>query len=264
MSATVSVIEVRDVWKKYRRPHQEVNSLKEGLVAFLRGQSGYEEFWALKGVSFSVEPGEAIGVVGPNGSGKSTLLGLMARVLKQTSGAIKVEGRVCPLLELGTGFHVELTGRENVYLNASLLGLGNRETSRRYPDIVDFAELGDVMGAPVKTYSTGMVIRLGFSIAVHLDPDVLLIDEVLSVGDEHFQRKSFQRLLDFKRAGKTIFVVSHNLDAVKQFCERSIWLDRGWVIKDTDSEEVVAKYRAAVETWERSLEEARARDARPS
>jgi ABC-type polysaccharide/polyol phosphate transport system ATPase subunit len=264
VSAAVSVIEVRDVWKRYRRPHQQVNSLKEAAVAFLRGRSGYEEFWALKDVSFSVEPGEAIGLVGPNGSGKSTLLGLMARVLKQTRGSIDVEGRVCPLLELGTGFHLELSGRENVFLNASLLGLRNRETAARYGDIVDFAELHDVMDAPVKTYSTGMIIRLGFSVAVHLDPDVLLIDEVLGVGDEHFQHKSFDRLLQFKEEGKTIFVVSHNLNAVKQLCERAIWLDRGRVIKDTDSEEVITKYRAAVEAWERSLEEARARDARPS
>ncbi len=260
----MSVIEVRDVWKKYRRPHKQVNSLKEAVVAFLRGQSGYEEFWALKDISFSVRAGEAVGLVGPNGSGKSTLLALVARVLKQTQGSIRVDGRVCPLLELGTGFHLELTGRENVFLNASLLGLRNRETARRYQEIVDFAELPDVMDAPVKTYSTGMVIRLGFSVAVHLDPDVLLIDEVLSVGDEHFQHKSFERLLDFKREGRTIFVVSHNLDAVKQLCERAIWLDRGRIIKDTDSAEVVTKYRAAVEVWESSLAEAKARDARPS
>ena len=258
------MIEVRDVWKKYRRPHKQINSLKEAVVAFLRGQSGYEEFWALKDISFSVTAGEAVGIVGPNGSGKSTLLALVARVLKQTQGSIRVDGRVCPLLELGTGFHLELTGRENVFLNASLLGLRNRETARRYQEIVDFAELPDVMDAPVKTYSTGMVIRLGFSVAVHLDPDVLLIDEVLSVGDEHFQHKSFDRLLDFKREGRTIFVVSHNLDAVKQLCERAIWLDRGRIIKDTDSAEVVTKYRAAVEVWEKSLAEAKARDARPS
>ena len=260
----MSVIEVRDVWKKYRRPHKQVNSLKEAVVAFLRGQSGGEEFWALKDISFSVGAGEAVGLVGPNGSGKSTLLALVARVLKQTQGSIRVDGRVCPLLELGTGFHLELTGRENVFLNASLLGLRNRETARRYQEIVDFAELPDVMDAPVKTYSTGMVIRLGFSVAVHLDPDVLLIDEVLSVGDEHFQHKSFERLLDFKREGRTIFVVSHNLDAVQQLCERAIWLDRGRMIKDTNSAEVVTKYRAAVEVWERSLAEAKARDARPS
>ena len=260
----MSVIQVRDVWKRYRRPHQKVNSIKEALVAFLRGQSGYQDFWALRGISVTVEPGEAIAVVGPNGSGKSTLLGLLARVLRPTQGSIRVEGRVCPLLELGTGFHPDLTGRENVFLNASLLGLSHRETARRYGDIVEFAEIADVMDAPVKTYSTGMVIRLGFSVAVHLDPDILLIDEVLGVGDEHFQHKSFGQLLDFKRQGKTIFVVSHNLDAVPALCERAIWLDRGRIVKDEDCEEVVTKYRAAVEAWERSLAEAKARDARPS
>lgn len=260
----MSVIEVQHVWKQYRRPHKQVNSLKEAVLAMLRGQTGYEEFWALRDITFTVEAGEAIGVVGPNGSGKSTLLGLLARVLKATLGSITVAGRVCPLLELGTGFHPELTGRENVFLNASLLGLNQRETARKYDAIVEFAELEEVMDSPVKTYSTGMVIRLGFSVAVHLDPDVLLIDEVLGVGDEHFQHKSFGRLLEFKRQGKTIFVVSHNLDAVRQLCERAIWLDRGRIVKDTDSEEVIAKYRVSVELWERSLAEARARDAPPS
>ena len=260
----MSVIEVSDIWKKYRRPHHQVKSLKEAVVAFLRGRGGYEEFWALKRISLSVERGEAIGLVGPNGSGKSTLLGVLARVLKPTQGSVKVEGRVCPLLELGTGFHPDLSGRENVFLNASLLGLSNRETSQRYQDIVDFAELHHVMDSPVKTFSTGMVIRLGFSVAVHLDPDVLLIDEVLGVGDEHFQHKSFDRLLEFKRQGRTIFVVSHNLEAVGKLCERAVWLDRGRIIKDTDSDEVIAKYRRAVEEWERHLEEAKARDARAS
>ena len=260
----MSVIEVQNVWKKYRRPHQQVNSLKERLVTVLRGQGGYDEFWALKDASFTVHSGEAVGVVGPNGSGKSTLLGLMARVLKPTRGSIRVEGRICPLLELGTGFHPDLTGRENVFLNASLLGLSHRETARRYDDIVDFAELSEFMDAPVKTYSTGMVIRLGFSVAVHLDPDILLIDEVLGVGDEHFQHKSFGKLLDFKREGRTIFVVSHNLDAVKALCERALWMDRGRIFRDGECQLVVEKYRAAVEAWERSLAEAKARDERPS
>ena len=260
----MSVIEVNELWKKYRRPHQKVSSLKEAVFALLRGQTGAEEFWALKNISFSVEPGEAIGLVGPNGSGKSTLLGLIARVLQATQGSIRVEGRICPLLELGTGFHPDLTGRENIFLNASLLGLRSREVLEKYDSIVTFAELEEVMDAPVKTYSTGMVVRLGFSVAVHLEPDILLIDEVLSVGDEHFQHKSFDRLLQFKEEGKTIFVVSHNLNAVKSLCERAIWLDRGRIIKDGEAEQVIAKYRGAVEEWERSVAEARARNARPS
>lgn len=260
----MSTIEVSDVWKQYRRPHQRVNTLKEAVIAFLRGQTGYEEFWALSGVSFAVEPGEAIGVVGPNGSGKSTLLGLLARVLKPTSGSVAVNGRICPLLGLGTGFHPELTGRENVFLNASLLGLGHREVARQYQAIVDFAELSDVMEAPMKTYSTGMMVRLGFSVAVHLDPDVLLIDEVLSVGDEHFQHKSFDRLLQFKEQGRTIFVVSHDLSALAELCGRAIWLDGGNMVADTGCQEVIDAYRKAVAEGERQAREAKARDARAS
>ena len=230
----VSVIAVANLWKRYRRPHMKVTSVKEATLNFLRGERGHDEFWALRDISFAVEAGEVIGVV---------------------------KGRVCPLLELGTGFHPELTGRENVYMNASLLGLSHRETEQRYDDIVEFAELPEVMNAPVKMYSTGMVIRLGFSIAVHLDPEVLLIDEVLGVGDEHFQRKSLEKLLEFKREGRTIFVVSHNLRAVASICERAIWLDWGRIVKDEDADEVIAKYKAAVEAWERSVAEAKAADA---
>ncbi|MFB3882155.1 MAG: ABC transporter ATP-binding protein [Armatimonadota bacterium] len=259
----MTVIEARHICKRYRRPHVRATSVKEAMLALLRGRRGYDEFWALNDVTFGVERGEAIGLVGPNGSGKSTMLGILARVLKATSGTIAVRGRVCPLLELGTGFHPDLSGRENVFLNASLLGLTRRETVARYDSIVDFAEIGEFMDAPVKTYSTGMVIRLGFSVAVHMEPDILLIDEVLGVGDEHFQHKSFGKLLEFKKQGKTILVVSHNLDSVKALCERAIWLDRGRVIKDETATEVVTKYKLAVEAWERSLAEAKARNAPP-
>ena len=254
------VIAVRDLWKQYRRPHVKATSVKEAALQFLRGQRGYDEFWAVREVSFEVEAGEAIGLIGPNGSGKSTVLGILARVLKPTRGQVSVRGRICPLLELGTGLHPDLSGRENVFLNASLLGLGSRQTADRYDDIVEFAELHEFMDAPVRTYSTGMVIRLGFSVAVHMDPDVLLIDEVLGVGDEHFQHKSFGRLLDFKREGKTLFVVSHNLDSIQALCDRAIWLDRGRAFRDGDAREVVAKYKAAVKAWERSLAEAKGRD----
>ena len=259
----MSRIEVRDLWKRYRRPHQRVSTLKEALLAFFRGQTGYEEFWALRSISFTVEPGEVVGVVGPNGSGKSTLLAILARVLVPTRGTVRVEGRVCPMLELGTGFHPDLTGRENVYLNASLLGLNRRETRDRYGAIVEFAELAEFMEAPVKTYSSGMVVRLGFSVAVHLDPDVLLIDEVLGVGDEHFQHKSFERLMEFKQQGKTILVVSHELNAIGRFCERAIWLDHGHMMMDSTSDQVVQKYRSAVEEVERAAAQAKAPHAHP-
>jgi ABC-type polysaccharide/polyol phosphate transport system ATPase subunit len=245
------MLEVREVWKKFRRPHIRVTSLKEHVVVFLRGQSGYDDFWALKGVSFTVSPGEAVALIGPNGSGKSTLFAMLARVLEPTKGTVRVEGRVCPLLELGTGFHPELTGRDNVYLNGSLLGLSHREIERRYQSIVDFAELPDVLDAPVKTYSSGMVVRLGFSVATHVDPDVLLIDEILSVGDEHFQHKSFAKLREFKEAGKTICVVSHDLNGVQQLCERTIWIEYGVVKMDGVTAEVIQAYREAVAESER-------------
>jgi len=240
------VIEVRNVWKQFRRPHVRVNSLKEAVVAFLRGQTGYTDFWALQDISFTVSPGECVGLIGSNGSGKSTLFAMIARVLDPTRGAVRVDGRVCPLLELGTGFHPELSGRDNVYLNGSLLGLSHREVEARYQDIVTFAELPEVMEAPVKTYSTGMTVRLGFSVAVHVNPDVLLIDEVLSVGDEHFQHKSFSRLQQFKEEGKTIFVVSHDLNSVHALCERVIWVERGELRLDGGSEAVITAYRTAV------------------
>ncbi len=247
------VIEVQHLWKKYRRPHIKVTSLKEAFVAFVRGQTGYTEFWALEDISFSVQPGEAVGVIGPNGSGKSTLFAIIARVLRPTKGTVSVRGKVCPLLELGTGFHPELSGRDNVYLNASLLGLSHEETLARYHDIVAFAELEDVMEAPVKTYSTGMLVRLGFSVAVHMDPEVLLIDEVLSVGDEHFQHKSFDRLKQFKDEGKTVFVVSHDLFAVEKLCERSLWVQHGKLLMDGPTSEVIEAYREAVAQQEQSV-----------
>jgi len=234
------------------------------MIAFFRGERGYDEFWALRDISFSVEKGEAIGLVGANGSGKSTLLGIMARVLRPTRGTVSVTGRVCPLLELGTGFHPDLTGRENVFLNSSLLGLSHRETAARYDEIVDFAEIYDFMNAPVKTYSTGMVVRLGFSVAAHMDLDILLVDEVLGVGDEHFRHKSFARMVELKRQGKTIYVVSHNLDSIEAFCERAIWLDSGRLVADADAREVVAQYRAAVDWYEKQVSEAKARNQLPS
>ena len=247
------MIEVHNIWKQYRRPHIRITSLKEAAVAFLRGQTGYTQFWALEDVSFTVNAGEGVGVIGPNGSGKSTLFAIIARVLEPTKGTVKVQGKVCPLLELGTGFHPELSGRDNVYLNASLLGLSHEETRERYRSIVEFAELPEVMDAPVKTFSSGMVVRLGFSVAVHMDPEVLLIDEVLGVGDEHFQHKSFARLKQFKDEGKTVFVVSHDLFAVQRLCERALWVQDGKLIMDDASPRVIEAYREAVAKQEQSV-----------
>jgi len=249
----VPVIEAHSIWKQYRRPHVKASTLKEAIIALLQGKRGYDEFWALRDIAFSMEKGEAVGLVGANGSGKSTLLGILARVLRPTRGSVAVNGRVCPLLELGTGFHPDLTGRENVFLNSSLLGLSHKETAARYDDIVDFAELHDFMAAPVKTFSTGMVVRLGFSVAAHMDPDILLVDEILGVGDEHFRHKSFARMVELKQQGKTICVVSHNLDSIELFCKRAIWIDAGRLIADGEVSDVVAQYRAAVDWYEQQL-----------
>ena len=241
-SSNHSRITVDHLWKRYRRPHQRAATLKQAFLAFLRGQTGYDEFWAVKDISFTVGEGEAVGVIGPNGSGKSTLLGLIARVLRPTKGETHVEGRVCPLLELGTGFHPELTGRENVYLNASLLGLRGKQVRKRYDEIVAFSELADFMDAPVRTYSSGMYLRLAFSVAVHVDPDVLLIDEVLAVGDQRFHSKCIDKINSFREEGKAILLVTHDLPAVRQLCQRTIWMHQAEKLLEGPTEEVLDAY----------------------
>jgi len=238
------VIVVDRAAKRYRLRHEGSGSLKN-LV--LRGRGArVEALWALRDVSFTIRPGETVGVVGHNGSGKSTLLGLLARVSRPTSGAVETRGRVAPLLELGAGFHEDLTGLENIQLHGSILGLSNKRMRELTPEIVAFSELGEFIDTPLRTYSDGMIMRLGFSIAVHSDPDILLIDEVLAVGDEAFQRKCYARIERFQSAGKTILFVSHDLEAVEEVATRAIWLEAGHVRMDGPAREVVEAYRAAV------------------
>lgn len=241
-----AAIEVRDVWKQFIIRHNRADSLKERFVGLFnrRYRERCEIFWALQGINLAVEPGEALGLIGPNGSGKSTLLRLIARTLYPTRGEITVRGRVAPMIEIGVGFHHELTGHENIYLNASLYGLTRREVDRLYRDIVEFSELGEFIDVPVKNYSTGMHARLGFSIAVHLDPDILLIDEVLAVGDERFQKKCMERMMEFRRQGKTIIFVSHNAEAVKRLCNRVCLLSHGAIIEMGEASKVLEAYRA--------------------
>jgi lipopolysaccharide transport system ATP-binding protein len=199
-------------------------------------------FYALKDVSFRMEPGESLAVVGANGAGKSTLLSMVAGLVPPDRGAIDVNGRVAALLELGSGFHPDLTGTENVHLNAALLGVSRNRLDEILPDIVDFAELSDFMAEPLRTYSTGMVLRLAFSVALKVDPDILLIDEVLAVGDQAFQKKCFEKILDFRRRGKTILCVSHASGMVQQLCTRAIWIDHGDVVLDGSIGEVINAY----------------------
>jgi len=239
-------IEVRNVWKQFIIRHNRSDSLKERFLGLFhrRYREQCEPFWALRDISFAVERGEALGLIGPNGSGKSTLLRLIARTLYPTKGEIIVRGRVAPMIELGVGFHHELTGQENIYLNASLYGLTRREVDRIYRDIVEFSELEGFIDVPVKNYSMGMKARLGFSVAVHLDPDILLIDEVLAVGDERFQKKCLERMMGFRERNKTIVFVSHSTEAVKKLCDRACLLMRGEIVAAGHVSEVLEAYTA--------------------
>jgi lipopolysaccharide transport system ATP-binding protein len=243
-------IEFEGVWKKFRRGerHDSLRDLVPALAhrltrrAPLQDNLRSEEFWAVRDASFSVGPGEALGIIGSNGAGKSTTLKLLSRILKPTRGTCSVTGRVGALIEVAAGFHPDLTGRENVYLQGAIMGMKRAEVARRFDEIVDFAGVATFIDTPVKRYSSGMNARLGFSIAVHLQPHVLLIDEVLSVGDMAFQQKCFRRMLEFKRQGVAIAFVSHNLQAVMQLCNRAILLDRGKVAASGPAVEVLGTY----------------------
>lgn len=236
------VICVENISVQYRIPRERVSGIKEFAIRILQRRLEYEEFWALDGISFNVKNGEVFGIVGQNGAGKSTMLKVMARVLQPTRGHLVMRGNLAPLLELGGGFHSELVGRENVYLNMALLGHTRRETDLLFDDIVEFAEIHDFIDAPLRTYSTGMVARLGFAVATSLRPDILLVDEVLSVGDNRFQEKCLDRMRSFRSAGTTIVIVSHSMDTVKNFCNRALWLDHGKIKTMGEVEKVVEEY----------------------
>ena len=243
-------IEVRDVHKTYRRygRRKQFATLKSALLSgsVLRDLRPDAMFEALKGVSFDVPAGKTFGLVGRNGSGKSTMLKLIAGIGKPTSGTVRVEGRVSALIELGAGFHPEISGRENVFINGMMLGLSRREITSRFDDIVRFAELEEFIDEPVKTYSSGMYMRLGFAVAINVDPDVLLVDEVLAVGDEAFTHKCLDKFADFRRRGRTVLLVTHSLDLVTRFCDEALWLDNGLAKAQGDPKRVVDAYLMAV------------------
>src|SRR6187401_2874776 len=223
-------IELEHVSKIYRKyTGRQFATLKSALLqrSILRDLQPSETFPALTEVSFSVPKGSTYGVIGRNGSGKSTALKLVAGITKPTSGSVKVKGRISALIELGAGFHPEISGRENVFINGIMLGLSKKEITKRFDEIVRFAELEDFIDAPVKTYSSGMYMRLGFAVAIHVDPDVLLVDEVLAVGDEGFTHKCLDKFAELRRLGKTILLVTHSLDMVTRFCDEALWLDTG-------------------------------------
>ena len=234
-------IELRGVWKSFRRHTNRMLLRAHAQRLFSRSRQP-ERFHALKDVSFRMDPGESLAVVGSNGAGKSTLLSLVAGLVPPDRGTLGVNGRIAALLELGSGFHPDLSGAENVYLNAALLGVGRRRIKEIFADIVEFSELGDFMAEPLRTYSAGMSMRLAFSVAVNVDPDILLVDEVLAVGDRAFQAKCFKKVLDFRRRGKTILCVSHASGMVQELCSRAIWLDHGELLLDGPIPEVLDAY----------------------
>ncbi len=236
-------VEISNVSKRYFLRKEAMRSLKSTVLGLLTGRRIRQDLWALKDVSFSAKQGETVGVIGANGAGKSTLLGIIAGTITPTSGRVHTEGRMSTLLELGAGFHPDLTGRENVFLNGSILGLSRKDIQRRFSQIVNFAGLSEFIDMPVKHYSSGMYVRLGFAVAVEVDPDVLLVDEVLAVGDEEFRKKCLGRMADFQRSGKTIIVVSHDLETVKKMCHRVVLLGEGKIVTLGDPDKVVEEYK---------------------
>jgi ABC-type polysaccharide/polyol phosphate transport system ATPase subunit len=239
------VLRLEGVSVIYRVTKERITSLKEYAIRRLRREVMHVEFWALRDVSLELRRGEVFGIVGSNGAGKSTLLKVVAKVLRPSRGRVWVRGSVAPLLEMGAGFHLELTGRENVYLYGSLLGYTRQEMEEKFDRIVDFAELGEFIDSPLRTYSTGMVTRLGFSIATDVQPDILIVDEVLGVGDEAFQRKSKARMLGFCEQGTTVILVTHNSQMMRSTCQRAMWLDHGTMKMIGSAEEVADAYYAA-------------------
>jgi ABC-type polysaccharide/polyol phosphate transport system ATPase subunit len=241
----LSAVEFERVSKRFTIHHERARSFQDLLIRRFRRSRTSEEFWALRDVSFGVEPGTSLGVVGANGSGKSTLLKLVTRILAPTTGKVAVNGRVSALLELGAGFHPELTGRDNIFLNASILGMQRAEVARRFDAIVKFSGLERFIDTPVKNYSSGMYARLGFAVAINVDPDILLIDEVLSVGDESFHERCLEAIHRFHRRGKTLLLVSHDVNAVRNICTQVIWLEDGRIRARGEPGVVVSDYVAA-------------------
>jgi ABC-type polysaccharide/polyol phosphate transport system ATPase subunit len=265
----MNAIEVDHVTKTYRRygRRRHFGTLKSALLSgrFFRDLRPDEVLQALNDVSFHVEAGRTFGIIGRNGSGKSTMLKLIAGIGKPTSGRVHVQGRVSALIELGAGFHPEITGRENVFINGMMLGMSKRAIAERFDEIVAFAELEDFIDAPVKTYSSGMYMRLGFAVAINVNPDVLLVDEVLAVGDQAFTHKCLEKFEEFRRSGRTILIVTHSLDVVARFCDQALWLDQGRICGQGPPDQVIDAYLSAVATAEQAAPEspaARLQEAR--
>lgn len=245
------VIKVDDVGMQYNLQKEKVDNLKEYVIKFLKRELSFNKFWALKHISFQVEKGDKLGIIGLNGAGKSTLLKVISGVIKPTEGSINIKGKIVPLLELGSGFDPEYTGRENIYLKASLLGYSKDYINEKIDDIIEFAELGDFIDVPLKNYSTGMSARLAFSIATIVEPEIMILDEVLAVGDAKFREKSEERMKSLLQDDVTVLYVSHTLTSVRQLCNKAIWLENGKMVMKGNIDEVADKY----EEWVLSKED---------
>jgi len=239
------MIKAEHVTVTYRMANDKIHSIKEYLVALLKHKLKYEEFLALSDVSFEIKKGEVVGIIGNNGAGKSTLLKVISGILTPSQGAVELKGNVVPMLELGSGFDFDLTGRENIFLNGAILGYSEAFLKSKYDEIVAFSELGDFINHPVRNYSSGMVMRLAFSIASMVDPDILIVDEILAVGDAAFQEKSYARMMEMMSHGTTVLLVSHNIDQIRRLCDRVIWLDHGKVVDIGDTNELCDRYSNA-------------------
>tara|TARA_X000000950_G_C13900794_1_gene654813 strand:+ start:1372 stop:2586 length:1215 start_codon:yes stop_codon:yes gene_type:complete len=237
-----NIIKINNISKKYLKGKLKDDSLRGTLHSVIKGNSKGEEFWALKKVSFTAKKGEVIGIIGKNGAGKSTLLKILSQITKPSEGYIELSGRVASLLEVGTGFHPELTGRENIFLNGTILGMSRKEIKLKFNDIVNFSGVDKFLDTAVKHYSSGMYVRLAFAVAAYLEPEILIIDEVLAVGDADFQKKCLGKMKDVAESGRTVLFVSHNIAAVKSLCDRAIYLEKGEIIMDDDCENVIKRY----------------------
>ena len=238
------MIKANHISVSYRMSHDKIQSIKEYLVALVKRKLSYEEFHALNDVSFEIKKGEVVGIVGNNGAGKSTLLKVISGILRPTKGDVELGGNVVPMLELGSGFDFDLTGRENIFLNGAILGYSESFLKSKYDEIVAFSELGDFINIPVRNYSSGMVMRLAFSIASMVSPDILIVDEILAVGDAAFQEKSYARMTELMSHGTTVLLVSHNIDQIRKLCDRVVWLDHGNVVQIGDTATVCDAYAA--------------------
>ncbi len=239
------IIRLEHISVRYKLPSERIGTFKEYVIRILERKIRFNSFWALNDINLSVYSGEVLGIIGKNGAGKSTMLKVISRVLRPTLGRVIVCGKIAPLLELGAGFHNELTGRENIYLNGALLGYSRSEMNGCFQNILDFSELHEFIDAPIRTYSSGMYARLGFSVATAHKPDILIIDEILGVGDGSFQHKCAERIAEFRTNGTTILLVSHTMDPIEKLCQRVVWIDRGKIEMVGKPQDVIAAYRNA-------------------